>query len=135
LEKNDFRKDVVFSELATLSKKKALIENKLMDLYYEELNLCSNPSDFDFFPKEQVSSPFNQNPQQVVSGERTIGNIVFCFPKKQINENIDASLLKEIKLKKVNLLKKLNLLSQQLDILERKHNTFQKTIVFPFGGD
>jgi hypothetical protein len=130
MNKNNFKKEALFSEIADLSNKKVRLENKLIDLYYEELNLCSDPNQFDFFPKNNqndndFASRFN-NAQNNSSGERTIGNTIVCFPKKFKTVDLNNVDLKKIKFKKVDLLKKLNILGLQINILEHQYNSLKK---------
>jgi hypothetical protein len=133
----DIRKEAVFAELAVLTKKKALIENKLMDLYYKELNLRSAPDKFDFFPSNKPNGPFmpfRPDPYEEQSGgmvhdrnERTIGNVIVCFPKgENVDKPQDRAALMEIKRKKMDLLKRLNLLMQKISTLERQHSALER---------
>ena len=128
MDKKNYKKEALFSEIADLSIKKVLLENKLIDLYYEELNLCSNPSEFDFFPKnslnnDDISHRFSNS--QNNGSERTIGNTVVCFPKKNDVVDLNNVDLKKIKSKKISLLKKLNVLSLQISILEHQYNSLK----------
>jgi len=130
---NNARKEMLFGELSILSNKKALLENKLIDLFHKELNLTNNPNKYDYYPANQTSNSLRQRfedetgEERITSQERKIGNTIISIPKY---DGIDLVQNKEILIKikntKLKILKQLNLITQKLNLIERQYSSLEQ---------